>query len=194
MQTITHVYDTYQLAADSVRELEAAGIPSDRISIVTSDEEAQLSGVVLDTETEAAPAAGFGAVIGGAVGLLTGLGVMAIPGVGPVVAAGWLATTALGAVAGGATGGIVGSLIDAGVPEDHAHLYSETVRRGGSLVSVRADDSDVDRVRDILSGYNPLDLQSQETAFRSTGWNRFDPDAAPYVNVDRRDDSNARIS
>jgi hypothetical protein len=124
MQTITHVYDTYQLAADSVRELEAAGIPSDRISIVTSDEEAQLSGIVLDTETEAAPAAGFGAVIGGAVGLLTGLGVMAIPGVGPVVAAGWLATTALGAVAGGATGGIVGSLIDAGVPEDHAHLYS----------------------------------------------------------------------
>lgn len=194
MQTITHVYDTYQLAADSVRELEAAGIPSDRISIVTSDEEAQLSGVVLDTETEAAPAAGFGAVIGGAVGLLTGLGVMAIPGVGPVVAAGWLATTALGAVAGGATGGIVGSLIDAGVPEDHAHLYSETVRRGGSLVSVRADDSDVDKVRDILSGFNPLDLEDQDTAFRSTGWNKFDPNASPYVNADRRDDSNARIS
>lgn len=194
MQTITHVYDTYQLAADAVRELEAARIPSDRISIVTSDEEAKVGDVVNAGETEAAPAAGFGAVIGGAVGLLTGLGVMAIPGVGPVVAAGWLATTALGAVAGGATGGLVGSLINEGVPEDHAHLYLETVRRGGSLVSVRVDDRDANKVREILSGFNPLDLETQKTAFRSTGWSKFEPDADPYIKADRRDKGDARIS
>ena len=69
-----------------------------------------------DTEEDAATGAGIGAVVGGAGGLLTGLGIMAIPGVGPVVVAGWLAATAVGAVAGavagGAAGGIIGALTD----------------------------------------------------------------------------------
>ncbi|MGF6178734.1 hypothetical protein ABIE33_007054 [Ensifer sp. 4252] len=60
---------------------------------------------------------------------------MASPGVGPVVAAGWLAATAAGAIAGSAVGGIIGALTDSGVPEEDAHVYAEGVRRGETLVT-----------------------------------------------------------
>ena len=75
--------------------------------------------------------------MGGTAGLPAGLGLLAIPGLGPVVAAGWLAATAVGAAAGAATGGIVGALTEAGVSEEEAHSYAEGVRRGGTLVSAR---------------------------------------------------------
>jgi hypothetical protein len=65
--------------------------------------------------------------VGGAVGLLAGLGLLAIPGIGPVVAAGWLVSTAAGAAAGGATGGLIGALTQAGVSEEDAHVYAEGV-------------------------------------------------------------------
>ena len=79
--------------------------------------------------------------MGGTAGLPAGLGLLAIPGLGPVVAAGWLAATAVGAAAGAATGGIVGALTEAGVSEEEAHSYAEGVRRGGTLVSARVADS-----------------------------------------------------
>jgi hypothetical protein len=66
-----------------------------------------------------------GAVVGGAAGLLAGIGLMAIPGVGPVVAAGWLVATLTGAAAGGATGGIIGALTQAGVSKEDADVYAE---------------------------------------------------------------------
>ena len=69
------------------------------------------------------------------VGLLTGLGLMAIPGVGPVVAAGWLVATLAGAAAGGVTGGAVGALTEAGISKDEADVYAEGLRRGGAVVS-----------------------------------------------------------
>ena len=72
--------------------------------------------------------------------LLAGLGLLAIPGVGPVVAAGWLVATAAGAAAGGLTGGIVGALTQAGVSDEDAQVYAEGVRRGGTLVTARVND------------------------------------------------------
>ena len=102
---------------------------------------------------------------------------MAIPGLGPVVAVGWLASTALGAAAGGAAGGIVGSLINSGVPEEHAHVYSEAVRRGGTLVSVQAEDHNVEMVYAILNTFIPLDPVQKGAIYRTDGWDTFDPTA-----------------
>ena len=149
MQTITKVYDRYERARQVVRELERAGIPSSSISLLANKIISEQHVDVAEA-SEAGTGAGIGAVVGGTAGLLTGLGLLAIPGLGPVVAAGWLATTALGAVAGG----IVGALIDAGVPEDQAHIYSEAVRRGGTLISVKADDSKAMIVHTILERHN----------------------------------------
>jgi hypothetical protein len=179
MQTITKVYDNYEKAHKAVTEMETAGVPMSAISVLANREVSEQYDDVEDA-SEAGTGAGVGAVVGGAAGLLTGLGLLAIPGLGPVVAAGWLASTALGAVAGGAAGGIVGSLIDAGVPEEHAHVYSEAVRRGGTLVSVQAAENDVAKVQSILGKHTPMDPVEQAAAYRRAGWNKFDPDAAPY--------------
>lgn len=129
--------------------------------------------------------AGIGAVAGGAGGLLTGLGIMAIPGVGPVVAAGWLAATAAGALAGavvgGAAGGIVGGLIESGVSEEDAHLYAEGVRRGGAVVAAKVDDDKVVASQAILNGSRAVDLGARRQAYTKEGWTRFDETADPYT-------------
>ena len=93
-----------------------------------------------DDRTEGAAAGGgIGAAVGGTAGLLAGLGRMAIPGVGPVVAAGRLLPALTGAAAGGATGGIIGALSQqASISDEEANVYAEGLRRGGALVSPRS--------------------------------------------------------
>ncbi len=180
MQTITKMYTHYDHAKQAVRDLEASGIHSDAISIVANQSNT-VTETVGDEGSEAGLGAGLGAAAGGTVGLLTGLGVMAIPGVGPVVAAGWLASLAAGVLAGGATGGLVGSLIGAGVPDDHAHVYSEGLRRGGTLLSVKVDASRVDQVHSILNKNQPVDPVKLGGEYRNAGWNNFDPEGERYV-------------
>ena len=96
--------------------------------------------------------AGIGATAGGVVGLLAGLGLLAIPGVGPVVAAGWLVATAAGAAVGGTAGGIIGALTQAGTSQEDAYLYAEGVRCGSTLVSARVADADRARYEAVWTG------------------------------------------
>ncbi|MBZ7927692.1 hypothetical protein LAC81_37795 (plasmid) [Ensifer adhaerens] len=195
MRTVTGLFDDYAEARDAVRDLEAAGVPSDDISIVANNSGDWYSTDRSDAAEGAGTGAGLGAAGGGVVGLLTGLGLMAIPGVGPVVAAGWLASTAAGAaagaVAGGAAGGIIGSLTDSGVDEDDAQVYAEGVRRGGTLVTARVDDSLVLKAEQILQQRNRVDLSGRRNAYTEEGWSRFDENAAPYT-VDEIDRERAR--
>ncbi len=191
-KTVTRLFDSHTDALAAVRDLKNAGISDDRISLVASNADNWHDGERLgkdgDGHSEAAEGAGEGAAVGGAIGggagLLAGLGMLAIPGLGPVVAAGWLVSTAVGAavgaVAGGATGGILGALKDAGHTDDEAHVYAEGVRRGGSLVSVRAEDQDAARVESILQASRGIDAASRGPAYRETGWQAFDQDASPY--------------
>ena len=178
MQTFSKVYDGYAQAKRVVRELELAGIPSSDISLVANKNvtEHYTDG---DETSAAATGMGLGAALGGGAGLLAGLGFLAIPGLGPVVAAGWLASTALGAVAGTATGGILGALVGAGTSEQDAHVYSEAVRRGGTLVTVRTDQSP-ERVQQILGAHEPIDPIARRKQYEESGWTGFDPAAAPY--------------
>jgi uncharacterized membrane protein len=171
-RTITRSYDSYETAAAVVEKLEVAGIPASDISVVGRDERAK--------DSNAAEGAGIGAGVGGAAGLLAGLGLLAIPGIGPVVAAGWLASTAAGAVAGAAAGGLVGSFTSAGVDEDEAHYHAETVRRGGSVVSVKAADAHAATAEAIMDGATPIDRDTRAAQYREEGWTRFDEKADPY--------------
>lgn len=86
MQTITALFDDYDDAADAVGELESMGVPPSDLSIIANNADGRHSSAAAE---DAASGAGIGAVVGGAGGLATGLGAIAIPGVGPVVAAGW---------------------------------------------------------------------------------------------------------
>ncbi|MEI4483348.1 MULTISPECIES: general stress protein [unclassified Phyllobacterium] len=184
MQTVTGLYDNYSDAKTAVNALEDAGISSSDISIIGRDGEEHDSNAGEGT----AAGAGVGAVVGGTGGLLAGLGMLAIPGVGPVVAAGWLAATAAGAVAGaaagGAAGGIIGSLITSGVDEDDAHVYAEGVRRGSTLVSARVEDEHVDAARAILSDDSAVDVKARRGVYREEGWERFDENAPEYTDDD----------
>jgi uncharacterized protein YqgC (DUF456 family) len=179
MTTVSRVYDTYSQARDAVAAIETAGVPADEISLVAnkyvSDKYTEV-----DEVSKAGTGASIGGLVGGGAGLLAGLGMLAIPGLGPVVAVGWLASLAVGAAAGAAAGGLVGALVSAGTSEDHAHVYSESVRRGGTLVSARVADKDATRVQSILDRYKPIDPVARGIAYRKEGWTTFDPQAPAY--------------
>lgn len=192
MTTVSALFDTYERASNAAAKLHAIGIDSADVSIVSNNADdwhgrdgksAAVDGN--EVAEDAATGAGVGAALGGAGGLLAGLGLLAIPGIGPVVAAGWLAATAVGALAGaaagGAVGGIVGSMTDAGIPERDANLYAEGVRRGGTLVSARVDDARAAQAQAILDGATPVNLADRERVYREGGWSKFDPDATVYT-------------
>ncbi len=186
MPTVTGLFDSYDHAREAVSALEAAGIGSSDISIITHDEDHTGSSAA----DGAGAGAGIGAVAGGAGGLLAGLGLVAIPGVGPVVAAGWLAATlagvAAGAVAGGAAGGLLGALTGSGVPEAEADFYAEGVRRGGSIVVARVNEAQVDAATAILRQSRVVDPVARRRAFEDEGWTRFDENAPPYSEEEKR--------
>jgi hypothetical protein len=168
--TITRLYDTHVDAITVVRELQRAGVPANDISILTRDHRA----------SAAATGAEIGAAVGGLAGLLTGVGLIAIPGIGPVLAGGWLAATAAGVVAGGWMGGALGVLSEAGVTNEDAHAFAECLRRGATLVTARVPESDRSRFESILNR-SAINVEGRVAAYRKEGWSAFDPNAAPYT-------------
>jgi len=197
-RTITRLFDNRHDALEAAHELERMGIDHDDVSIVASnrdnwfDDKTRTKRMKKDADRDgrddrgegAVKGATTGGVLGAGAGLLAGLGLLAIPGLGPVVAAGWLASTAtgaaVGAVGGGAVGGLVGALTDAGVDEQEAHVYSEGVRRGGTLLTVRVDDTRAMEVERALDRFRPTDIRTRGQEYRSGGWTRFDDTAPPY--------------
>lgn len=190
-KTVIGLFDNFAEAQRVVQDLVDSGFQREDISIVSND--ANRERAVANGENVAAEGAGAGAVggtvLGGALGLLVGAGLLAIPGIGPVLAAGPLAAAigttaatvgagALGAGLGAATGGLLGGLVGAGVPQEEAESYAEGVRRGGTLVSVSAEDAMAGMARDIMRRHGAVDLDERVASWRNSGWSGFDP-AAP---------------
>ena len=189
-QTVTGLFDTYVDAQDAVQALEAAGVPHRDISLVANNAHGEHDHLnaghrAAEAGEDAGKGAGVGATVGGLGGLLAGLGLLAIPGLGPVVAAGWLASTivgaGVGAVVGGAAGGLVGALTHAGVSEDEANVYAEGVRRGGALVTAKVSDADASSVRAILNSERSVNWAGRRQAYTQEGWSRFDETAPAYT-------------
>lgn len=195
MITIARLYDDYDAAARAVDDLDRSGIPATDISIIASNADGwydkdkpsvttkridrDLDNV--DDRREAADAgAAIGGTVGGVAGLLAGLGLMAIPGIGPVVAAGWLVSTAALGIGAGVVGGIIGALTQSGMSQDEANLYAEGVRRGGAIVVARVPDGDAVRVAAILDR-TAIDINTRAAMWQRSGWTRFDPAAPAYT-------------
>lgn len=166
MTTIHQIYETYDEAANVVRELEANGFTSDEITIV-----GKRGGE--DEQSGASVGAATGLALGGGAGLLAGLGMLAVPGLGPLVAAGWMVPTLAGGVAGAVAGGIVGSLVDSGIEEEDAHVYAETLKRGGALVIVRTTPERAPAARAIFDRVSHIDTADRRRRYQAEGWNRF---------------------
>ena len=190
--TISRLYNNYEDARAAARDLEAAGVGHNDISILASNADNWYSDDRKDTYPDrdldgkddraeaAGTGAGEGAALGGTAGVLTGLGLMAIPGVGPIVAAGWLVSALAGAAAGGATGGVLGALTQAGVGKDEADVYAESLRRGGAVVSARVADADASRLQTVLNS-SAVQVADRGAFYKKSGWKTFDPAAKPYT-------------
>ena len=140
-RTVVGMFTNRPDAEAAIRELKAAGFGDDRIGVALQDreEEGDLRDRMETGGREAAGSAAKGAVSGGLVGGLIGLlGSLLIPGVGPIVVGGVLASTLTGAGIGAATGGIIGALVALGVPEADARHFDEGLRSGRTLVTVDA--------------------------------------------------------
>jgi hypothetical protein len=177
-RTVSRLYDSYSQAQRAVDALEKAGFTSSEVSLVSRYRD---DDTLADDASGAATGATAGAVAGGTAGLLAALGVIAIPGIGPLVAAGVLATTLAGAAGGGAVGGLLGALTDYGVSEEDAHVYSEGVRRGSSLVTVRTDDNRAGQAETILDSYQPVNTRHRREVYANSGWSQYDPGSKGYT-------------
>jgi hypothetical protein len=188
-RTIVSLFDDFASAQRAAQDLIQAGFSRDKVSVVANDVSGeygrQLGSDVAVTETGVSGAgagAGIGAALGGIGGLLVGLGALAIPGIGPIVAAGPLIAALVGAGVGAVTGGLVGALVDMGVPEEEAGYYAEGVRRGGALLTLRLEPNESEeQAMDIINRYQPVDIEQRSSQWRESGWSGFDPNAAPYT-------------
>ena len=194
-KTVVGLFDHFADAQMVVQNLVDGGFRREDISLAANQTATGYTGDGSDlnngqlTAGEAAGQdAGVGAGVGGVVGLLVGLGALAIPGIGPILAAGPLAaalgvtvgSTLTGAAIGAAAGGIIGALTHLGVPKDQAEYYAEGVRRGGTLVTVSASDDDAQRAVDIMNGAGAVDIDSRGANYRTGGYAGYTEAAPAY--------------
>jgi len=148
--TVVGLFRSQPQAERAIHDLKDAGFPDDRIGVVMQDPEQQQQ-LSADMGTKAGEGAAMGAlgggVLGGVLGLLAEAGALVIPGIGPIIAGGALASTLAGAGIGAAAGGLLGTLAGMGVPEEEARHYERGVREGGILVTVAAAGRAIDTRR-----------------------------------------------
>ena len=162
------IYATPSTAEAAVDHLLANGFTNSAISVLLPDDESTRA-FAHEKATKApegtATGAVTGGVIGGTLGLLAGIGALAIPGVGPLIAAGPIMATIAGVGAGGTVGGLVGALVGMGIPEYEAKRYEGAVKGGGTLLSVHCDTSEqVDAAKISLKNTGARDISSSSEA------------------------------
>jgi hypothetical protein len=167
------IYASRSAAENAIDVLTEAGFPITDVSVLVPE---SLGANEMRTEKAtkapegATAGASSGAVLGGTLGLLAGIGALAIPGVGPLIAAGPLLSALAGIGVGGAVGGVAGGLIGMGIPEYEAKHYEGRLQKGGILVSVHCDTSDeIKEAKEIMQRTNGEDISSTgESSAEST--------------------------
>ncbi len=172
-----------RLAADrAIDALKLDGFMNSEISVLLPDHSRSIDESL--TRESKAPegataGASTGAVIGGALGLLAGVGALAIPGIGPLVAAGPIMAALAGVGVGGVVGGVSGALIGLGVPEFEAKRYEDYVKNGGILVSIHTDFAGVERAKRDLEANGAIDVAVTPEA--GAEWKNLTP---PMQNIE----------
>lgn len=146
--TIVGFFGTPAQAKTAIQDLVSHGFSPDSISVIASDTGTPKVGPV--PETGSTSDTGEKTVIGGIAGFIVGMAALAIPGVGPIIAAGPLAAALTGAAAGAATGGLIGVMTDDGIPQREAERYSKAIGTGNVMVTVRTQEDRVDHAADLL--------------------------------------------
>jgi uncharacterized membrane protein len=184
---IVGLYDELANVRNAIEELVDNGVHRDDISLISSDPDQQYANYLetRNAETDQAAAGAIGGAIGGGLlGLLLGMGALAIPGIGPVIAGGPIMTSLAGAGVGAATGGLIGALVGWGIPANEAEHYAEGVRRGGTLLMVRAADDQIEPVERIMNRHYLVNLEERTEGWHREGWTGFDEKATAPSRVD----------
>jgi hypothetical protein len=168
------IYKSSGLAERAVDQIVGAGFSNNDISVLLPDTNSSKEFAhEKNTKAPEGTAAGVttGGVVGGTLGLLAGVGALAIPGLGPFIAAGPIMASLAGLGIGGAVGGLVGALVGMGIPEYEAKRYEGRIKDGGVLLSVHCDTSDeISRAKDLLKATGAEDISSAaEKAVSSHG-------------------------
>ncbi len=216
------IYRDRPMVERAVGYLKDEGFRSEDISVLFP-ESGGTKEFAIEKQTKApegaSAGAGAGAIVGGALGWLTGIGLLAVPGLGPFIAAGPIVAALAGAGAVGVVGGIAGALVGMGIPEYEASRYEGRIKSGGILLSVHADDRNwKDKAKDILKrtgaddiGYKgessadydkgdrpyhkkQAPVETRETPYRGDGGTRTDGRDAPgtYAGGARKPDGDGR--
>ncbi|WP_445322151.1 general stress protein [Paenibacillus sp. FSL M7-1046] len=154
---IVGVFYTEHEASRAIEDLKNQGFLTEDISVIARNKD-DVDAINNEMGTKApegmASGAATGGLLGGVTGLLAGIGALAIPGIGPILAAGPIAATLAGAAVGAGTGGLVGGLIGLGIPEDEAESYDNYVDEGRILVMVDADNTRAEEVYSVFRSHN----------------------------------------
>lgn len=158
------IYTTREMAENGVDRLIAGGFRNEDISVLLQDN-VGTKDFAHEKHTKAPEGTAAGAVaggaIGGAIGALIGVGALAVPGVGPLIAAGPVIAALTGVGSGGVVGGIIGGLVGLGIPEYEAKRYEGRIKEGGILLSVHCDNSEwVSKAKEILRETGADDIAS----------------------------------
>lgn len=200
-ETIVGVYDDFKSAHKAINDLTNDGISRDDIGLAVNNsgregEYSNLETNIQHYEDVSGSQGGvFGGVMGGLAGAAVALTAIAIPGIGPIIAAGPLVTllggatgAVIGGTAGAISGGVAASLIHLGISDDEAGYYAEAIQRGNALVTVTArDENQAALISDILRRYQPVNLKRRADEWREKGWQGFDRSQEPVTNDDPRD-------
>ena len=183
------IYSTRTAVENATDSLVKAGFPTSDISVLLPESLGgpKEMGAEKATKAPEGTAAGVttGGVIGGTLGVLAGVGLLAIPGLGPFIAAGPIMAGLAGMGVGGAVGGVTGALIGMGIPEFEAKRYEGRLQKGGILLSVHCDTSDeIKRAKEIVESTGGEDVSS--TGEASVDGSKIDRNVASKAAGDRR--------
>jgi hypothetical protein len=169
MATVVGLFENRTQAESAIRELQSRGVDKSEIGIAMRDAD-EMREVANTTGVEPGAATAGGAVAGGVIGgglglLLSAIGAVTVPVIGPIVAAGPLIAGLTGAGLGAATGGLIGALTEAGVPEEEARVYQTGVERGGVLLTVNAPAGQESAIRSIMNSHGSVDPNTARSYF-----------------------------
>jgi uncharacterized protein YcfJ len=197
VKTIVGSFDSFNEAQRVARDIIDDGFLENDVNVIASNIRGEFktdTPPAKDADTSgAATGAVTGGVVGGAAGLAASLMGLAIPGIGPIIAAGPIVATLSGAGVGAVAGGLIGGLTDLGVSKADAEYYAESVRRGGALVTVRADEARAERAAEIMREHGAVDIERRVEQWRESGWTGWNAEAQPYT-VEELERDRARYS
>ena len=190
-EVVIALYDKFEDARGALADLVQAGIPKEGIALLANSSTAshpsvlsnpafaktgEIDGEQSETTSHAGLGAEIGGGVGGVLGLLIGIGLITIPGIGPVVAAGWWAPLIAGLGGGAVVGGVIGVLTKHGVADADAKLYDEGLRRGGTLVSAHVSGDQIERAKQVFKARGAVDIEERAADWQADGWISFDAD------------------